>query len=262
MCAEMDWDDEVDVVCTGAGIAGLAVAITAIDEGADVLVADPPAAAPDARWWPGDCGDVDTAAYLDELTADFDTTGLGYDQDDLPVRTVLTDTERRNTVPPFIGSRMRDWAARCIGSPSGFLYTRVTEWPTTTVALRGGETWEVADLGAVTPDDGDPVAWLHNWLSDEAQERDVERFPVHCLQRLVLDNGAVSGAVFDTTSGPFSVRARHGVLIGPSTRSSRGRGPAGHPSPDTGLRAALVGKAGSRFGRVELLNFATAAEKR
>ena len=33
------WDDEVDVVCTDAGAAGLADAISAVDGGAEVSVA-------------------------------------------------------------------------------------------------------------------------------------------------------------------------------------------------------------------------------
>ena len=36
----MIWDEEVDVVCTGSGVAGLARAISAVDVGGDVFVAD------------------------------------------------------------------------------------------------------------------------------------------------------------------------------------------------------------------------------
>ena len=35
----MDWDEEVDVVCTEAGLGGLASAIAAVDAGGDVFVA-------------------------------------------------------------------------------------------------------------------------------------------------------------------------------------------------------------------------------
>lgn len=261
MCAETDWDDEVDVVCTGSGVAGLAVAISAVDEGADVLVADPPVAAPGSRWWPADCADADTATYLDELTADLDVATLDYDQEELPVRSVAVDSGRSGgAVPPFVGSRMRDWAAQCICSPSGFLYTRVTEWPTTTVALDGGETWEVAEIEAAPSGGGDPVAALHDRLTAEADDRDVERLAVDGLQRLVLESGTVTGAVFATASGPFAVRARHGVLICPATKVSGG--PVSGVADGGGLRAALVGRAGSRFGRVELLRFARDAETR
>ncbi|MGE2834903.1 hypothetical protein [Mycobacterium sp. SMC-4] len=259
MDAEMDWDDEVDVVCTGAGIAGLSIAVFAVDEGAEVLVAEPPVTVSDRRWWPLDCADEHTRAYLAELTADFDASQLGFDEDDLPVRSILTDRGRGSrTVPPFVGSRMRDWAAQCICSPSGFLYTRVTDWPTATLALSGGEEWEVAEIGTVTSDGGDRVEALHKWLTVEADERDVERFAVAGLQRLVFDAGMVAGAVFDTEDGPYSVRSRHGVLICPQAQTSRRE--AGH-APATGeLRAALVGRAGSRFGRVELLEPPTADE--
>lgn len=252
MCAEMEWDDEVDVVCTGAGIAGLSIAISAVDEGADVLVAERPAGVSDVRWWPLDCADEDTRAYLAELTADLDASQLDCDGEDLPIRDIVTDRGRDSrTVPPFVGSRMRDWAAQCICSPSGFLYTRVTDWPTATVALSGGEAWEVAEVGTATPDGTDPVAALHKWLTVEADERDVERFSVTGLQRLVFDAGVVAGAVFGTVDGPYSVRARHGVLICPQAQTSRQE--AGLVPDGAELRAALVGRAGSRFGRVELL---------
>ena len=36
----MDWDEEVDVVTTGSGVAGLAHAIAVVDMGGDVFVAD------------------------------------------------------------------------------------------------------------------------------------------------------------------------------------------------------------------------------
>ncbi|UXA19600.1 hypothetical protein [Mycobacterium sp. SMC-4] len=260
MYTETDWDDEVDVVCTGAGIAGLAVAISAIDEGADVIVADRPVAAPQSCWWPVACTDDDTLAYLGELTADLDTSQLRCQEEDLPLRLISADNDRQSTtVPPFVGSRMRDWAAQCICSPSGFLYTRVTDWPTSTVVLGGGETWEINEIGQFDPDGDDPVAALHKWLTAEAAEREIERMPASGLQQLVLDDGVIIGAVVATASGSFSVRARHGVLICPQTQTSR---ESGRIPEDAGLRVALVGKAGSRFGRVELLRSATAAEKR
>lgn len=259
MCAEMEWDDEADVVCTGAGVAGLATAISAVDEDGDVLVAERPAEVPDRSWWPLDCADPETMSYLAELTADLDITRLDPRQDVLPVRAIApAPIKARDTVPPFVGSRMRDWAAQCISSPTGYLYTRVTDWPSATVALSGGESWEIVELGTAPIDHGDPVAAVHKWLSAEADARDVDRVSVTGVQRLVFDGGAVVGVVFGTDDGPYAVRARHGVLVCPQIQTT-GRTSA-RVADSASLRVALVGRAGSRFGRVELLDGPTGAE--
>ena len=36
----MEWHDEVDIVCAGSGLGGLATAIAAVDAGFDIVVAD------------------------------------------------------------------------------------------------------------------------------------------------------------------------------------------------------------------------------
>jgi len=72
------------------------------------------------------------------------------------------------------------------------------------------------------------------------------------FERLVFEEGQVIGAVFTTADGLFAVRARHGVLLCrvgfPDRRAS--------PPPkaaDSVLGVALVSKAASRFGSVELM---------
>ena len=62
----------------------------------------------------------------------------------------------------------------------------------------------------------------------------------------------VTGAVFTTDSGPFAIRARHGVLV---CRKEIAAGDDFYRRlpGDPVLRVALVGKDASRFGRVELL---------
>ena len=57
----MEWDDEVDVLCTGSGVGGLATAIAAVDAGVDVFVADSLGL---------DVGDDETNQYFDELSQD------------------------------------------------------------------------------------------------------------------------------------------------------------------------------------------------
>lgn len=266
MTSDLHWDDEVDVVCTDAGVAGLAGAISAVDEGAEVLVACAPApeagAAPSGQpgWFTLDFGDAQTAAYLAELLDDLDPAGLPQVDEVLPIRTaavVAAAPDRR--VAPFIGAQLRDWTARCISSPSGYLYTRVTDWNCAAMESGDGEGVEVAEIGSLPAGigplpagPGDIVDVVLEWLETEANERGVKAYPVTRFERFVFDEGEVSGAVFATPDGPWAVRARHGVLF---CRNGfpLGRAPCPPGIGDTVLRVALVGKVASRFGRVELL---------
>ncbi|AFM16501.1 hypothetical protein Mycch_1710 [Mycolicibacterium chubuense NBB4] len=250
MSWELDWDDEVDVVCSNAGLAGLASAVAAADAGADVFVADGP---PDARrWLLPECADPDTASYFHQLTADLSVDDLPPVDSDLPVRLVQAAPPAGRSAPPFIGSRLRDWAALCIGSPTGYLYSRIGDQTASRVANAAGELFEVTEVGSVVPDPQDPSGSVARWLADEAQTRSVDVVAVTGFERLVFEEGMVTGAVFATGTGPLAVRARHGVLIcrAAARDSAAGRAPTeGEPL----LRVALVGKEGSRFGRVELL---------
>lgn len=258
MTWDLQWDDEVDVVCTGAGLAGLAVAISAVDEGAEVLVADAPG--PEAAvtgsnhvgWFTVESGDSETTAYLAALAGALDASALPQLDDDLPIRPAPEPATPERRVPPFVGSELRDWTARCIPSPSGYLYTRVTDWTSTAMESSDGDALEVTDLGSMTPDPGDIVGSVLEWLDQEAHQRGVDILPVARFERLVFEERDVIGAVFTTADGPWAVRARHGVLL------CQAGFPAVRPPrlPEAGdavLRVSLVGKAASRFGRVELL---------
>ncbi len=252
------WDHEVDVVCTDAGIAGLAGAIAAADEGADVLVAR--ASAPRAAvaecshpgWFTHDNGDSATATYLAELAGDLDVAALPQLDDDLPIRSApQTSAPQGRRSPPFVGSQLRDWAARCIPSPSGYLYTRVTDWTGAAMESADGEAIVVTEIGSLSAGPGDIVGSALEWLNAEAYSRDLDIHPVLGLEHLVFEDGDVTGAVFTTREGPLAIGARHGVLFcragSPACRVPRG------PVGEAVLRVALVGKAASRFGRVELL---------
>lgn len=250
MFCEPDWDDEVDVVCTDTGLAGLATAISAVEQDGEVFLAGAPAATDADRGWFDFAGDEATVEYLGELTADLDVAGLRQLDPDLPVRLMSEAAPARGrTVPPFEGPRLREWAALCVPSPSGYLYTQVTDWTSATMLGGDGDLFKVTEIGVMTPDPGDPVGSVRNWLNDEARDRDISAHPVTRFERLVFEDGVVTGAVFDTGSGPLTVRARHGVLICRNGIPARRERLPGH----TPLRVALVGKEASRFGRVELL---------
>lgn len=260
MSCDPEWDEEVDVVCTDSGLAGLATAISAVDEDGDVFLAGasdarPAASAAEAfpqRWF--DFGDDEaTAAYRDELTADLDIEELGRSDPNLPLRLAgEVIPVRRRPRPPFEGSLLREWSARCITAPTGYLYTRVTDWTSELMDCGGGEVIKVAEIGSMAPDVDDPIGSVAAWLTAEALDRGVSPEPVRRFDRLVFEEGVVIGAVFSTDNGPLAIRARHGVLVcskvtAPGDDFYRGL----RESPL--LRVALVGKDASRFGRVELL---------
>jgi len=68
----LDWDAEVDVLCVGAGIGGLATAIAAVDAAADVMVTGALRVDDDGRWVRGGevhCGTL--GAFLDARIDEF-----------------------------------------------------------------------------------------------------------------------------------------------------------------------------------------------
>lgn len=258
MTWDLQWHHEVDVVCTDAGIAGLAGAIAAVDQGAEVLVASAQAPAESRAgsrhpsWFMPGSSDQPTIQYLGELAGDLDAAALPQLDDDLPIRPApQAGSDTAQEVPPFHGSQLRDWAARCIPSPSGYLYTRVTDWTSAAMESVDGEALEVTEIGSLKAESGDVIDTSQGWLESEAQTHGVDIQPVQGLERLVFDDGEVIGAVFASQDGPLAVRARHGVLLcGSGQRTGRSlRMPV---TGNAALRVVLVGKAASRFGRVEL----------
>jgi hypothetical protein len=262
------WDEEVDVVCTGSGVAGLASAISAIDIGGEVFVADtsgdrasvtpvPVRARVDRLhpWLGVDVGDSETNDYFAALSSDLGPLRRSTWDVGVPIRVahepVPPDSGR--TIAPFVGARLRDWAARCLASPYGFLYTRICDGLTTTLQTSDGEAIEVAEIGSMTPDPANVSGSVYDWMTAQARDRRIGAHPGSSLERIVFDDGAVVGAVFTTPDGPLAVRARHGVAVatgGPEINTA-----AAHhlPAGDPVLRVCLVGQSASRFGRVELL---------
>ncbi|SRX81046.1 hypothetical protein [Mycolicibacterium parafortuitum] len=250
-----EWDDEVDVVCTDTGLAGLATAISAADQDGEVFLASAPTPARHG-WFTFDStfdDDEATADYIGSLTSDIDVSALSQHDADLPVRAAGEPVPvRRRPIPAFDGARLRDWAARCIPSPTGYLYTQVTDWTSATMDRGDGDLVKVTEIGEVIPDIADPIGSVRRWLTAQAEDRDLWPQPVTRFERLVFEDHVVTGAVFATADGPLAVRARHGVLICRHEDVTRGPASDGLTGQDR-LRVALVGKEASRFGRVELL---------
>jgi FAD binding domain len=261
------WDEEVDVVCTGAGIAGLAHSVAVVDMGGDVFVAssrddtEPYGASVAVRsrvdklhWLDLDVSDPDTNEYFAALSSDLGPLTRSARDADVPIRVVddAQPVDPRGPVAPFVGARLRDWAARCLVSPYGYLYTRVSDWQSTTLRTVDGDSIEVAEIGSIKPDPADVGGSVLDWLTARARDLCIEVHHGTALERIVFEDGDVVGAEFTTPDGPLAVRARHGVTVasgGPQAVMATGQ----QLPADATLRLCLVGRAASRFGRVELL---------
>ncbi len=245
------WDEMVDMVAVGAGPGTLAAAVAAADAGLDVLVVRPGAVTPvddsGTRGWLPVVGDPETAAYFDALAEDLPTEALPEGAAGLQVRAlreVQVDKSRRAHVETFVGSRLGVWAATCIASPYGLLFTRVDDWPTTTMRTSGETSFEVLTLEETGPADRTFTERLDALVAD----RDIDVVEDSPLQRFVFEEGEIAGVVVDLPKGPWAVQARVGIVV---------TSPNPCPPDDRILpadsRIALVGLTASRFGRVEVL---------
>jgi hypothetical protein len=262
------WDEEVDVVCTGSGIAALAHAVAVVDMGGEVFVAnsrsdvEPRGSSVAVRsrvdrlhWLEVDVPDQETNEYFAALSSDLGPLTQSARDFDVPIRVVdhAEPVDPRGAVAPFVGARLRDWAARCLVSPYGYLYTRVSDWQSTTLRTVDGESLEVAEIGSIKPDPANIGGSVLDWLTARARDRGIEVHQATSLQRIVFEDGDAVGAEFATPDGTLTVRARRGLTVasgGPQVSMA-----AGQPLPadDTTLRVCLVRRTASRFGRVELL---------
>jgi hypothetical protein len=263
----LHWDIQVDMVCTASGAAGLATAISAVDFGGDVFIAESPHGAPgDATgplhaqadhlhpWLGAHVSDSETTRYLAALSSDLGPFGRVVCEADVPISVVHEmPAESGRGVAPFLGARLREWAARCLASPYGFLHTRVTDWRTTTLHTTDGEMIEVAEIGSISPDPDNVGGSVLDWLTAQARDRRIDIQQDCALHRIVFDEGEAVGAVFTTADGPLAIRARHGVTVA-TGRPQIHTAPPQQPSAEgAALRVCLVSREASRFGRVELL---------
>jgi hypothetical protein len=199
--------------------------------------------------------DPETNEYFAALSSDLGPLTRSAGNVDVPIRVVdhAEPIDPRGAVAPFVGARLRDWAARCLVSPYGYLYTRVSDWQSTKLRTVEGDSLEIAEIGSITPDPANIGGSILDWLTAKAQDRHIEVNHATSLQRIVFQEGDVLGVEFATPDGPMAVRARHGVAVaggGSQVAMVTGQSiPAGDPT----LRVCLVAQTASRFGRVELL---------
>lgn len=256
--AEIDWDDVADVVCAGPGAGGLAAAIAAADAGLDVVVADGAGAAISGT---GSLAqrlgvfDDDTIAYLDALTEDLVPLNGHVWNSEVPVR-VLGDEPLPGAgqgTATFVGSRLKDWAASCLESPYGVLFSRVFDRSMATAYTGAGEPLEVAVIGSLEFDPDQPGSALTDWLMARVHEREIEIRQSSSLQRLVFDGGQVVGAVIGGQDGERAVRARRGVVMGTGGDDVQTAWPTRRNLEGKSVQVAVVSRPASRFAEVELL---------
>lgn len=242
--SQLHWDDVVDVICAGVGPGVLAHAIWCTDLDLDVEFADAELSS--------QTSDPDTAAYLQSMTDDLEPPAdRGLELAVVHAKPVVVSKDRKTTIEPFFGSRLRDFSARCAASPFGVIYSQI---PDNMTSLRtGGETIRAAVLGDYRPETDRPGLELAEWLREEADERGLLDETGTVLERLVFEDGRVAGAALSTPDGTRLVRAIVGVAlsIGPVPDAADWPVQSGLPSGASQL--AVVSRTASRFGLVELL---------
>ncbi|MEU0497457.1 hypothetical protein [Mycobacterium sp. NPDC006124] len=277
------WDTEVDVAVIGAGLGGLANAIAVVDAGGEVLVAAALSDTPENTgalpgtssgalrelvgakrgWLVHDGVDLETSDYLTAVADCVLDAPVDAGDGTVPrrdARNLSSDEAFKRPVETFVGSRLAGWAAKCIASPYGLMYTNMRDWRTTTMTSDGGESVEALSIGAIEWADGFGRGALHRWMTAQARERDVEVEVGTALDRIVFEEGLIAGVVLRTPDGPLAVRTRAGITFAPADRDP---GVAEHPGgPQDVLQVCLVGRTASRFGRVELMATEPAAPTR
>src|SRR5690606_16478822 len=256
------WDDEVDVVCVGGGVAALAAAIAAVELGGEVYVAGPahpPADGPLPEtltdiWLGPDVTDAETIRYLRALSADLTSVTLARDAV-IPVREVVPPPpfDPRGQVEPFIGSRLRDWAGQCLSSPYGLLHTRVSDRGMDTLHTPQAEIIEVKVVGSWPAGPPPSGAGVAGWLAAQAEDREIDVHRDDRLERVVCEEGEVVGVVLTTGRGPRAVRRRHGATLTPAVPAGDTPAELGLPHYQHEIRIGLVSQTASRFGRLEVL---------
>ncbi len=248
--SDLYWDDVVDVICAGRGAGALSQAILCAELGLNVMLAD--------AVNPADLADDDTLAYLQAMIDDLglaDRTSQGLE---LPVVRAVPEPPatpkkgRPATVAPFVGSRLRDWAAQCAASPFGVIYSAVPDGMTP-MRTESGQAIRAALLGAYQPDADRPGPALTDWLARQVEERDIPSEGVG-LQKLIFEDGRVAGAAIEGPAGTRLVRALDGVALSTGPTPGGAQWPAQPELRDIEVQVAVVSRTASRFGRVELLH--------
>lgn len=254
--SSIDWDDVVDVVSVGVGTSGLAAALASQKIGLRTFaVGVSPGGEGDLAGRLG-ISDSESAGYLKSVTSDTGSAASAPART-LPIRYVDTAAPADAGLPvggyTFVGAALRTWATACLATPFGLLSTQIADPGLTTRYTSAGRMVEGVVVGTVELGGRQPEADVDTWLAALARERDVILEPANTLQRLVFADGQVVGVVIDTPSGSYAVRTRYGVMMALGDAAERCQWPVEGLSGVTTAEVALVMRAASRYGRLELL---------
>lgn len=261
----------VDVLCIGSGSAALAAAIAAASTGLSVFVAEPrrrtshPGPTDDSwttvlqRQWGAKEFNTPTATYLDELTHDLGPPQWPQTASRLPIGSVETfedsSVDHHESVPPFYGHEIAQWARDCLSSPYGLVCSRVTPSTLAPLQMRDGTAIRAAVIAEVPPTRRSGMT-LRQWLRDMASEKGITIHDSTTVRRLIFNDGQLVGAMLDTPLGINRVRARRVVLLGTSNPMVDDRLAMYPASVLRDGRLSLVSRTASRFARLELLTTA------
>jgi len=242
--SQWQWDYVVDVICAGAGPGALAHAISCVDLDLDVELADAELS--------HHAADPDTAAYLQSMTEDLDpAVDQVLELAAVQAAPVVVNKDRKATIEPFFGSRLRDFSARCAASPFGVIFSQIPD--TMTPMRSAGETIRVAAIGDYQPETDRPGSELAEWLRDQARERGLLDEAATTMRRLIFEEGRVAGAELSTAQGSRLVRATVGVALSIGPMPDASDWPVQAELPSGAAQVAIVSRTASRFGLVELL---------
>lgn len=262
------WDIEVDVACIGAGPSTLASAVATTDMGASVLLATPTT---DRRGtgtglavqqrvggflgsWVRSDMDVETCQYLTALGENVCSPGDFSGGSDMTVRTVSAMPAEEASAQTFIGSRLGAWNAACLASPYGLLFTSLSGWRTSQMLTEDGQSLEVQPVGSISPTVLAAGFDVSDWLRSQARARGLEDHRFTELERIVFDEGRIVGIELGTPDGVLAVGVRHGLAL--SSGEPMAELPRMVDAEAGDLQLSIVGRAASRFLRVELLGTA------
>ena len=236
----MKWDEEVDVVCTGSGIAGLAHAMAVVDMGGEVFVADPrgdaepsgircgPFARRPAALARGGCsGSGDQRVLRGPVIGPWpaDPVRAGRRCADQGGRS------RRARRPERCASRRSSVPGSGTGPHVAWCRRMATSTP---ACLIGGRPLCAPSMASRSRSPksvrSHPIPLMsvaRSWTgSPHRRATGASKYiTASPLQRIVFEEGDVVGAVFKTPDGPLAVRARHGVTVasgGPQVNMAAG----------------------------------------
>lgn len=238
----IDWDDVVDVICVGMSPGVLAYAVCCAAADLDVLIVDAPEV-PDPR--------------IDELYAAM-TEDLGLDSRGdasvdnadssadaaCPVRNRILVEEgqeegrpqagfygKREVLEPFVGEHLRQWSARCVGSPCAVMFTQVSD---VLVPMRTSDGTSVTAAVIGSEARSAPEDWLR------AKVDALGLAAGRAMAATVFEDGRIAGV--QLADGAL-VRATSGLALPVGVQTPG-------PVPPDG-EVALVGRQAGRFARVE-----------